>query len=115
MSRCLALAFLSLSLPALAQQAKPVVAVTPVYSQLVMYAYPAGFKPAFSKDSGEYYIQESVPAGETVEKWSQMVTLTGNKGLAMNPAATPQSFAERIASSFQRACPQTFAAQSLGT
>jgi hypothetical protein len=115
MSRHLALLAFALSLPALAQQAKPVIAVTPVYNQLVMYAYPPGFKPAFSKDSGDYYIQESVPAGETVEKWSQMVTLTGNRGLAMNPTATPQGFAERIASNFQRACPETFAAQSLGT
>jgi hypothetical protein len=110
-----ALLALSIAIPVPAQQAKPVVAVTPVYSQLVMYAYPPGFKPAYSKDSGDYYIQESVPAGETVEKWSQMVTLTGNKGLAANPTATPQNFAERIAGNFQRACPQTFAAQSLGS
>jgi hypothetical protein len=115
MSRCLAFLALALALPALAQQAKPIVAVTPVYSQLVMYAYPPGFKPGFSNDSGDHYIQESVRDGETLQNWSQMITLSGNKGAGGNPALTPQRFLEHIASGFQRACPASFAAQSFGS
>jgi len=89
-------------------------AITPVYAQLVKFSFPAGFQPAFQKDSGTFYIQEAVPKGETVDSWSQMITLTGSKGLAANPAATPQSMAQHIAGGFRQACPDTFAARGLG-
>ena len=97
-----------------AKQGRSVTAVTPVYSQLLMFSYPPGFKPAFEKDSGPNYIQEYVLEGETVEKWSQMVTLTGAKGLAANQSVTPQRLVEHIAGGFQRACPSSFAAQPIG-
>jgi hypothetical protein len=103
------------SLGDLAKQGHSVTAVTPIYSQLVMFSYPPGFKPAFAKDSGPNYIQEYVLEGETVEKWSQMVTLTGAKGLVANQAVTPQRLVEHIAGGFQRACPASFAAQQFGT
>lgn len=103
------------SLGDLAKQGHSVTTVTPVYSQLVTFSYPPGFKPAFAKDSGPNYIQEYVLEGETVEKWSQMVTLTGAKGLAANQAVTPQRFVEHIAGQFQRACPSSFAVQPFGT
>jgi hypothetical protein len=102
------------SLGELANQGHSVTAVTPVYNQLVMFSYPRGFKPAFAKDSGPNYIQEYVLEGETVEKWTQMVTLTGAKGLAANQAVTPQRVVESIAAGFQRACPASFAALPFG-
>lgn len=102
------------SLGDLARQGHSVATVTPVYSQLVMFSYPPGFKPAFAKDSGPSYIQEYVLEGETVERWTQMVTLTGAKGLAANQAVTPQRVVESIASGFQRACPSSFAAIPFG-
>jgi hypothetical protein len=103
------------SLGDLAAQGHSVTAVTPVYSQLVMFSYPPGFKLAFAKDAGANYIQEYVLEGETVEKWSQMVTLTGAKGLAANQAVTPQRLVERIAGGFQGVCPSSFGAQPIGT
>jgi hypothetical protein len=54
--------------------------VTPIFSQLVALTYPSGFRPAFENATSVFYIQEAVPVGETVEKWSQMITLTGTKG-----------------------------------
>src|SRR3954471_11264879 len=65
----------------LRQQGYSVAVVTPVYSQLVRFSFPAGFTPAYQNDTGSYYIQESVLEGQTVQKWSQMITLTGSKGL----------------------------------
>ena len=88
--------------------------VSPVYSQVVMLAYPAGFRIAAENDNGAQAIQEAVPAGETVEKWTQMITLTGAKGLAGNANVTPQRLLEQIAASFQGACPFTYAARALG-
>ena len=90
-------------------------AVTPIYGQLVMFSYPAGFKHAHANDTGSYYIQESVLAGETVEKWSQMITVTGSKGLASNANVTPQRVIENVAAGFQRACPGSFRAVAVGT
>lgn len=89
-------------------------AITPIYSQLVRISYPVGFKFAHQNDSGTYYIQESVLDGETVKAWSQMVTVTGSKGLAANPNVTPERLVQQIAGGFQRACPNTFAAKALG-
>jgi hypothetical protein len=103
------------SISDLASQGYSVTAVTPIYSQLVMFSYPPGFKPAYAKDSGAQYTQEYVLDGETVEKWSQMVTVTGAKGLAANQEVTPQRFLQHIAGGFQRACPSTFAAHAFGT
>jgi hypothetical protein len=99
----------------LAAQGRAVATVTPVYSQLVMFSYPAGFKPAYAKDAGTQYIQEYVLDGETVDKWSQMVTLTGAKGLAENQEVTPQRLLQHIAGGFQRSCPSSFAAQAIGS
>src|SRR5262245_31873776 len=59
------------------QKGASVKAIMPVFSQLVMFSVPAGFIPAFQNTNGPAYIQEWVPAGETVNKWSQMITVTG--------------------------------------
>jgi hypothetical protein len=44
-----------------------------------------------------------------------MITVTGEKGLAANPDASPETFAGSIAGGFKSACPNSFAAKSLGT
>ncbi|PUE21627.1 hypothetical protein B9Z43_00030 [Limnohabitans sp. MMS-10A-192] len=103
------------SISDLATQGHSVTVATPVYSQIVMFSYPPGFKPAFAKNTGSSYMQEYVLEGETVEKWTQMVTLSGAKGLSTNQALTPQRFVEFVASGFQRTCPSSFAARSFGT
>jgi hypothetical protein len=89
-------------------------AITPVFGQLVMLSYPAGFKPVYRNSTGSRYIQESVLEGETVQKWSQMITLTGAKGVAANSSATPLVVVQEIAGGIRRACPKTFAAKGLG-
>jgi hypothetical protein len=88
--------------------------ITQIYSQRLMLSFPDGFKMVFEKTNGGSYIQESVLEDETVDQWSQMVTLTGAKGLAGNPNTSPQRFLEGIASGFKRACPDTFSAKPLG-
>lgn len=87
------------------------VAVSPIYSQLLAHGMPSGFKVVFEKDSGPEYIREAVPEGQSVQQWTQMVTVTGAKGLAANPNATPRRFVEVMAAGFQKACPDSFAAK----
>jgi hypothetical protein len=107
-------ALLTLCLAWAAAASAQVRAVTPIYGQLVMFSYPAGFKHAHANDSGTHYIQESVLEGQTVERWSQMITVTGSKGLSANANVTPQRMLENVAAGFQRACPSTFNAVAVG-
>jgi hypothetical protein len=96
-------------------QQKSIQTVTPIFGQLVGFTLPAGFNPAdFEKTEGNSYIRESVLKGETVDHWTQMITVTGIKGLASDPDASPRVLAESIAGGFHHACPETFAVNPLG-
>lgn len=88
--------------------------VTPVFSQLVSFEYPRGFDLAFENASGRSYIQEHVLTGESVDSWSQMITLTGEMGMSADPRATPAALVEVIARRIERACPQSFALKPVG-
>ena len=89
-------------------------AIMPVFGQLLAFSYPKGFVPVFEQAKNGRYIQESVLKGESVQRWSQMVTITGAKGLAANPDQSPVRFASELAAGFQDACPDSFAAKDLG-
>jgi hypothetical protein len=89
--------------------------VMPVFGQLVTYFQPSSFVSAFQSSAAVNYIQEFVPQGESVEQWSQMITLTGAKDLALDPAATPRDFTGEIAARFSKACPGTFSSRVLTT
>jgi len=88
--------------------------ITPIYSQLLVVMLPAGFKNAFENTQGQHYIREAVLDKENVNKWTQMITVTGIKDQALNPQVSPQSFAENMAAGFQRACPASFSGQEIG-
>lgn len=94
----------------------PATAIMPIFSQLVAFSLPRGFKMVFEKTNPvtNHYTWEAVLEGETVNQWSQMITITGAKGLAANPNGNPQSFLARIAAGFKSACPTTFSAKAIG-
>lgn len=95
--------------------APPALAViSPIFSQLVMFTLPPGFKTVFEQPAADSYIREAVLNGETVDRWSQMITVTGARGLASNPQMSAQYFAAQIAAGFQKACPTTFSVKPLG-
>jgi hypothetical protein len=111
-----ALAFLGGSL-ALAQTAAAPRLATPVFSQLVMFSLPPEFKSAkatYENKGDSFYLREQVPEGETLAKWSRMITLSGTRGLAANPEATPQRLLARMTLDFQRNCPGTFSTNAPG-
>lgn len=89
-------------------------AIMPVFGQLLAFSYPKGFVPVFEQAKNGSYIQESVLKGESVQRWSQMITVTGAKGLASNPEQSPERFASGLAAGFRDACPDSFAAKGLG-
>jgi hypothetical protein len=88
--------------------------ISPIYGQLVRFSMPPTFVPVFEKTNGPSYIREAVLKGETVEAWTQMITVTGAKGIAGNPQVTPEKFAVSMAAGFKKACPDTFAVKPFG-
>lgn len=92
----------------------PVRGITPIFSQLVSIMQPKGFIPAFENTKPDFYIQEWVLRGENVQKWTQMITLTGNKNMALNPKATPTAVASFMAQGFRFSCPTNYSFASLG-
>jgi hypothetical protein len=89
-------------------KAPRVTAVTPIFGELFLRDLPKGFTPAFEATRGPSYIHEMVPAGETVERWTQMITLTGVRDLADRPGMDAGVFAAGLADGFRKACPDTF-------
>jgi hypothetical protein len=87
--------------------------ISPIYGQLVSFSTPIGFVPVFENTKEAFYIREAVPKGETVQQWSQMITVTGARAAAGNPGFTPQGLAAAIAGGFKKACPETFATKGL--
>jgi hypothetical protein len=99
----------------LRKQGYSVSAITPVFSQLVAIPLPAGFEAVFENTRGNHYIQEFVLHGETVQKWTQMLTLTGDKDLALNPNVSPQAMIAAMQQGYSKTCPDSFASLMLGT
>jgi hypothetical protein len=94
-----------------------VIAISPVFHQLVMFSLPAEFKSAKAtseRNNGTFYIREQVPEGESLGQWTRMITVTGTRDLAKNPNATPQAMLSRMSAGFQRNCPDTFASATPG-
>jgi hypothetical protein len=91
-----------------------VTAVSPIFGQLVAFSQPANFVAANEKSDGSRYIREAVPKGETVDDWTQMITVTGAKELALNRNVTTIQVASTIANGIQKRCPKSFAATSFG-
>lgn len=90
-----------------------VYAISPVYSQLLRFSLPPGFETEFEHNDGSHYVREAVRRGETVDHWTEMVTVTGERNFALQPL-TPKAFAEGMAGGFRRACPDSFNARTLG-
>jgi hypothetical protein len=88
--------------------------ISPIFGQLVMFAMPGNFAAIGENTNGPSYIREAVPKGETAERWTQMVTVTGAEGLVGNPKVSPEAFAGSIVGGFKSACPDSFAARALG-
>jgi hypothetical protein len=97
-------------------QGKQVHIHIPIFSQGLRFAFPLGFVSAYEDSKGFQYIQEFVPKGETVELWSQMLSVMGAQDLAKkNPSLTPVMYADKMAEGFKKDCPTSFSAKGVGT
>jgi hypothetical protein len=88
--------------------------ISPIFGQLVSFSMPSAFVVIGENTNGPSYLREAALKGETADRWTQMITMTGAKGAAANPNVSPESVAASIAGGFKSACPDTFAAKGLG-
>lgn len=84
-------------------------AITPVYSQLFLYALPDEFHTI----SGGVvrkgrYVQQSVLAKETAQRWTQMITLSADEALAFSARTYPQKMVEDFGARMKKNCPESF-------
>lgn len=99
-----------LAWPALPAQAQDALQVAPVFSQIVTFPLPDGFAPAFEDANASGYLNEAVLAGETVQAWSQMITLSGAKGLVSDdPVYDAATMAAYLGKLYTGACPEGYA------
>jgi len=96
------------------QPGKTISNIMPIFSEIVRSPCPDGFHPVYQKTNGGFYIFEMVLKGETVDEWTQMITVTGTQGNAENQNDTARSRLDPKANVFRNACPDTFAAKPLG-
>lgn len=88
--------------------------ITPIFSQLLSFKLPTGFVTSDARYNDRAYIREAVPNGETVDNWTQMITVMAGKGLADLQQATPEAMAEMAGAAYARACPNSLAIKDLG-
>lgn len=67
----------------------------------LLVTMPQGYKVGFQQKNGAKQITEMVPAGETVEGWTEMVTVQVFGGLK---GVTPDQFRDRMVQSWSGAC-----------
>ncbi len=104
-----AMAIDSSGFPGAAGTNAPIQVVSPLFSQLLVHMYPAGFSTPVERTirSGEY-VREAVLEGETLHDWSQVITVTASEGFALDLNITPQSVMGSFAAKFKKGCPASY-------
>lgn len=97
------------------EEATSILAISPIFSQLVAFKMPLAFHVVNEQTSAHSYIREAVLQGETAEQWSQMITVTGYQGVAADPGPPPAALINTIADGFKKACPDTITVGDLGS
>lgn len=83
-----------------------------VFDSIVSLRIPAGFKVASEIKEADYYALSLIPQAESAETWTEMVSVTGNKGLGKTLA--PSAFTSVTQTTFKTRCPASYAFLSLG-
>ncbi len=71
-------------------------------SENIYFDLPPGFEEGFEDGDESFFLQEWVPTGETVDNWSQMLTLTVQDVANLNPV----EFFNHMADGWEEACPE---------
>ena len=83
--------------------------IAPVFHEYVLFSLPGTFQvTAREQTNSASYLREIPLRGETVEHWTQLVTLSGANGMASKPGVTVQTLSQNLVSQYQAGCPDTF-------
>jgi len=85
-------------------------AIVPVFGSVLSIKVPPGFMPANEEAHDPVYILELINEHATLSHWSEMITIKGWRGSAVDPKSTPVDLMRYIVGNFQSACRETFAA-----
>ncbi len=88
----------------------PINMVMPIFSQVVRVPMTAPFMQIEEKVNDPFYIWKAVLPGESIQKWSQMFTVTGGRAMSK---AVPELTVGMIAEGFKRICPDTFSVKPM--
>lgn len=91
-----------------------VVEIAPIFHQLVAFNAPANLTRVSEHTTDKFYIREAVAQKETVDQWTQMLTVTGARGLAHISGMTPMRMSQSMAAGYKKSCPDTFAVRGVG-
>jgi hypothetical protein len=90
--------------------------IAPVYAQLVSFTLPDGFAVAFEDPAPSFYIIEATLQGQSVETWTQLISLTGARnGVRGDVVENAALYASNIAAFYQQHCPDSYSTQTLPT
>ena len=100
---------LLLATPALAEGTPTVVRV---FDHLVAFELPAGFAPAQDETSGDIHTWYALPQGETMENWTQAISLVSDKSRFEQD---PSAGASMESSAWYKLCKDTFDESTFGS
>ncbi|MDO6776827.1 hypothetical protein [Shewanella sp. 10N.286.52.B9] len=83
-----------------------------IFSKSVSFELPIGWNMAFNSSKGNMYKAEFVPAGESLNNWSDLFCIQGFEGLAEN--IEPERFLNNFASTYQDSCQGEVVYEQLG-
>lgn len=58
---------------------RPIGVTFPLYERVLAFDMLRGFVPVYENVNGDFYITEFVPDGQSIESWTQMVTVTAQR------------------------------------
>ena len=85
--------------------ASPVPGQSLLQAENLLFAAPSGFKVGYQANHDNRLITEYVPSGETVDDWTQMLTVQIFRGSPLGSAA----FLQNVGKRYMDACPATTA------
>lgn len=78
----------------------------PIYGRVMAFPLPAAFALAYEGENGASRLRELTRDGESVEAWTQLITMTGFKGGAGQMAL--DRYASAFVNGYAQNCPETF-------
>lgn len=88
--------------------------IMPIFSQVLVFSTPKDFRAASEALRDSRYVARSVPVGQDLQHWTEMITVTGEKDAAMLTGVSARKVAENMAGAIAQDCPGSFGAASFG-